>query len=1171
MAVSRRSLPFLFAVLVFSTLPVHGGEIAWPVARGPSREPNPVRFDRKMIAALPRDFLDDSAACILYAGNTYLVEPDGTVETITHDLTRLNSRKSIEKLGEYRNITYDPSYQKLTLNEARIHKPDGKIVNVEARHVQMRDVATDFLVYDHDKQLIISFPTLEVGDVIEVKWTVRGRNPEYGGHFFTRYSFGDANYPVALDEIRIQLPTGVPFTYASINGKVVPTITHGGEHVTYHWKMSNVPRPPQDENLPSREERTVAVACSTFGSWKDVGLWKHKLRGEVWKCTPDIAAIVRDVTKDITDPTEKARALAYWLRRNIRYVSVGEKHDYTPHTPSLVAANRFGDCKDTSQMLAVMLREAGLKVELATLGAADDGQVIEDVPSPWGTHAILLVTIGKAKHWIDTTSSLSDWDFLPRDDRNRLCYLVDDKGNVRLEKTPPSTAGANRIEQTTQIWVGSDGSARGERAVVSYGSAALTQRDAFLEVPSGERRRQVASELQDSNSRTRLVRLEVDEPALRELDKPVSVKMVFEINNLFTGTSEKEGSFTDNKVWNKFIAFNLDYDRKTPMELPAIFESVHRYTIYLPAAYVLDDQPSSKTIRSKWGVFTIRVTPQKEDSHIVEFESAMRLHTARVEPDDFDEYRKFHEDVTRSYRVWLTLHPTRSLADAPRMEAVLALAPEDAGTAAELARLYQLNGEDAEARRVLRTALVYNPDDMRLWELSVKAAKNMADEEDAQRELVRRFPEELKYTVELAAVLINRDKYDEARTLLEPLTKRSTPAAIRAQAHYQFGRAHYRRDQLKEAVSQLDLAEKADPEAVNSVRFFTLRGQALEEMNDLDAAIKAYERALVVDRQATAALDALARLNLAVGRKPEGLNYLRRYVLAVGSEPAGLLLAAESYVNAGQFDDALDLADRVNEPRYKGKIEGIRGRVWAGRGDRARALEHLCNADPTPPVLETLLRLRLSRGEVIEAEPSYAKAKEMDKQSDGLKKQIALYEQLTKRAAELAHEPNDRKSPTYRALGAVACAEYVQQHGSLGSSIEEIIAAAPAVDAGPVLAWKAYMAIRRGRLIAALPDAEKAVAASPTYALGWYVRGRIRMERGTPGAIPDLSRAAELTQRKDADVLQALAEALYRGGKFKEAVTVQRVAVQLRPTDAELKEQLAVYERDAEKSGSTGQ
>ncbi len=490
-------LVVLFAALVPPAAPAAD---TWPVSRGPSREPAPVRYDPKQWQALPREVLDDAAACILYAGNTYLVEPDGTTEVITHEITRLNGRKAIEKLGEYHGISYDPSYQTLTLNEARVHKANGRVVAIEPRHVQLRDVATDYQVYDKDKQLIISFPSLEVGDTLEVKWTLRGKNPEHGGRFFTRYTFGDLTYPVALDDLRIRLPKSMPFRFTAANAKIEPAKTVTGETVLWNWQVRNCKRPPQDDNAPPKDELRPTVACSTFASWEEIGQWKQRLRADCWKCTEGLRQVVREVTRGLTDPTAKARALTCWLRRNIRYVSAGDRHDYTPHPPATVLANRYGDCKDTSQMLAVMLREAGIAVELATLGVQDDGQVLEDVPSPWGTHAILLATIAGKQHWIDTTSSLAGWDFLPRDDRDRLCYLVDDKGKIRRLRTPALTPAENRYDQTTQLWIGADGSSRGERTVRAYGSAALSQRDLYLEVPPGERRRQVAGELLDSNS-----------------------------------------------------------------------------------------------------------------------------------------------------------------------------------------------------------------------------------------------------------------------------------------------------------------------------------------------------------------------------------------------------------------------------------------------------------------------------------------------------------------------------------------------------------------------------------------------------------------------------------------------------------------------------------------------
>src|SRR5262249_31079994 len=152
-----------------------------------------------------------------------------------------------------------------------------------------------------------------------------------------------------------------------------------------------------------KEELRLQIACSTFPSWQEIGKWKDKLRAECWKCTPEIRKVVEDVTRGLKTQLEKARALTYWVRRRIRYLSVGVRHGYTPHLPVDVLASLFGDCKDQTQLLALMLREAGIDVSLVTLGVLDDGQVMEEVPSPWGTHALLLVTLDGNDHWIDTT------------------------------------------------------------------------------------------------------------------------------------------------------------------------------------------------------------------------------------------------------------------------------------------------------------------------------------------------------------------------------------------------------------------------------------------------------------------------------------------------------------------------------------------------------------------------------------------------------------------------------------------------------------------------------------------------------------------------------------------------------------------------------------------------
>lgn len=1169
----RRHLRLVAVALVCLALVPAARAADWPVPRGPSREPLPFRYDPAQWKQVPHDFLDDAPACILYAGTTYLIDEDGTTETIVHDVTRFNSRKGIDKLGEYRNISYDPSYQKLTLNEALIHKADGRTVPVDPRFAQLRDLATDYQVYEHDKQLIISFPNLEVGDTIEVKWTVRGRNPEYQGHFFTRYTFGDDHYPVVRDELRVRVPKDRPLKYAAVNGRLEPTVRDEGKARLHVWAALNSRELPQDENMPSKEDLRLELACSTFGSWDEVAKWKQQLRADCWECTAEVRRTVRDLTRDLKTPLEKARALAAWVRHNVRYVSLGEKHDYTPHAPAYVLANRYGDCKDQSQLLAVMLREAGVPVALATLGALDDGQVIEAVPSPWGTHAILLVTPDGKDHWVDSTASLAGWDFLPREDRDRLCYVVDEKGRLRLVRTPRMTADDNRIEQTTHVSVGADGSSHSERTAVYSGSAALAQRDAWVDAPPGERRRLVTSDLQDANSRTRLVRLEVDEDQLRDYNRPVCAKVVFDTPGHFSGDPDPEGAVADSKIWGKLLAINLDYDRTTPLDLVAPFESRHRFVLTLPPAYHLESVPRERFLASRWGSFTLSVKADADAPRRAVVEMVTRLEKVRVEPADFEEFRKFHEEVTKSYRVYFTLKAATDLEDAPALEAVLAVAPEDSASAVVLARLYQQHNLTKEARRVVRRARHYRPNDPALWELTVKLADTLAEQESAYRELVKRFPDEPKYAVALGTALIDRGRHEEAHKLLEPLT-RDTSASIRAQAYYQLARAAFQQGESKKALEAFEAASKAESETVNTVPALLFRGQVHEKLGRTRDAVADYEQALRIDADAEEPLLALVRLHWAAKERAETLDYLRRYTVAAGTEPEALVTAAEWHLKLGRYEDALDLAQRAREARPEARAQRVLGLVYLHRGRYEDAVRRLEKTDADAEVLAGLVRAHLALGNLSEAALRAG-------QADKRKETTAELRRLGKRVARLvarrdavlkaAAVTGGAEGAWRKAADHFVCAEDARRQGESTDRVEALLrgAFADGVGLGPAYALRGQLALEKGRLTRALDDAERAVRLAPQDPGGYYVRGRVLLERGSREALPDLEKAAALGEHRDGTVLHWFATALAQAGRTQEAVTVQREAARRSPDDREIRDQLRELEKGQPGSSKT--
>ncbi len=1134
----------------------------WPIPRGPSREPLPYRYDAKVLKTIPKQFLDDSTACVLYSGSTHLIEPDGTVEAVSHEITRLNSRKGIDKYGEFRSISFDPTYEKLTLNEARILKANGKVVPIEPKHVQLRDVATDFQVYEQDKQLVISFPNLEVGDAYEVKWTVRGKSKEFAGHFFSRYTFGDDHTPVLLDEFRVRVPRNKTLKHGTVNGTADLVITEADGEKLYHWAVRNKPELPRDEDRPSKEELRLQVSVSTFPSWEAVGQWKQKVRAECWNCTPEIRKVVDEVTRGLKTPEEKAKALTYWVRRRVRYLSRGPGGaGYTPHLPHQVLSNRYGDCKDQAQLLAVMLREIGLPVWLVTLGTLDDGQVLPDVPSPWGTHAILLTKIDGRDCWIDTTVSLAAWDFLPRGDRSRQTYITQD-GDLKLLRTPAFTYNDYRIEQTTYLTIQPDGTSRCKRESAYHHSAAWTKRDKWLEVPPGERRRIVSAELQDAHSKAKLLALNIDEQRLLEFDSPVRADLEFEIPKHFTGDTTREGSVSDSPVWTWFLGYNLDADRRLPYVLPTQFESIHKYVVQLPPAYHLENVPEDRNVKSSWGFFKLKVTPDAADARRLELHMHMRLEKTRVEPAEFADFVRFQDDVSRAYRVWLNLRPTVLLADAPLLEKLFEKkGTGDAASLRILAKVY-LNSDRAEdARRVLDKASPLFADDAGLWELRVQASANIDEEDRLFRAMVKQFPNEPKYAVALGAACVRREDHDEALKILTPLTKHAAPM-VRGAAQYQLARSTYRQKDPEQALKHLQAALLADSSSLATIDALHFKARVHEKLGQFENAISTMKAAVDADATARDALEYLVRLELQAGERDAALEHLRRYTVAAEKDLSSLVKAADLHLALNRYEEAFDLASRARELGFQAKAQRILGLVHLGKHEYTQAAFHLERCDIDAKALTGLLQAHLRLGDLAAAQRRLDTIRTIEmpsKELVTLEKDIAYL--VERRDLLLTHwqAPKEQKAAATRVVSRYLCAERGFAQRWPREHLERLVqdAAGENLVYAPILAMRGWLLLEKGQLRKALADAEAALKLQPNEARAHLVRGRARMEQGKgEAAVDDLRKAAQLSKREDAVILHWLAAGLLEAGRTKEAVEAQRLALLLRPNDAEMQEQL---------------
>jgi tetratricopeptide (TPR) repeat protein len=615
------------------------------------------------------------------------------------------------------------------------------------------------------------------------------------------------------------------------------------------------------------------------------------------------------------------------------------------------------------------------------------------------------------------------------------------------------------------------------------------------------------------------------------------------------------------------LGYTLDYDRRAPLDLGAPFESIHRYIVRLPPALRFESLPKDQIVRSKWGTFQLAVLADRKDPRLFALEFRTRLDRTRVEPADFDLFRQFHAEVNKNWRAWFTLRPTQDLTDAAALEVLRVLNPDDSASVAVLARLYSANDQNAQARRVLDWARYLHPNDTQLWELTVKVAASLADEEAAYKEMVKRFPGELKYGVALGATLIRRGDHADACKVLEPLARKG-PAPVRAAAHYQLARDAWLRDDAAKALDHWEAAARTDMESIQTAAAWQFKGQLYEQLGRAKDAVGAYQKALKSDSDSEEALRALIRLELAAGHKADALDYLRRFTLAVNGDLQGMVTAADYHLGLGRLEDAADLAKRALAIRFDTEAQRVLGLVQARRGQWEQAVATLARAEINALVIETLIQGDLRLGRLEDALKQVAAAAKIEKPTSGLRNALDLANRLKQRRDALLKElrlPADRAAVGSRAAGALACAEYARDQGRPAAEAGKLLtdAFARGIEIGPAFALRGLLLLEKGQLIRALADAERAITRGPAEARAYYVRGRVRFERGTDGALDDLGRAATLSNRKDGLILHALAAAQLRAGRRPEALATQREAVNLRPQDPDVQEQLKEIERAA--------
>ncbi|MGH7622682.1 MAG: DUF3857 domain-containing protein, partial [Gemmatimonadaceae bacterium] len=140
------------------------------------------------LAVNPADYTDQPYVYLLDDG-IVKYEADGSGTRTYRQVIQILTPEAAENWGE-QSFGYSPDREKLTLNWARVLKPDGTVISAKPVHEQesMAPVAMQAPVYSDQMIHRISLGGVAPGTLVDYSYTVVTHKPVIPGDFFTSWS-----------------------------------------------------------------------------------------------------------------------------------------------------------------------------------------------------------------------------------------------------------------------------------------------------------------------------------------------------------------------------------------------------------------------------------------------------------------------------------------------------------------------------------------------------------------------------------------------------------------------------------------------------------------------------------------------------------------------------------------------------------------------------------------------------------------------------------------------------------------------------------------------------------------------------------------------------------------------------------------------------------------------
>jgi Domain of Unknown Function with PDB structure (DUF3857)/Transglutaminase-like superfamily len=396
------------------------------------------------LAVKASDYADQPFVYLLDDGIVKL-EADGTGTRTYRQIVQVLTPEAAERWGE-QSFGYSTDREKLTLNWARVLKPDGTVITAKPVHEQesLAPVAMEAPVYSDEKLHRISLGGVAPGTIVDYSYTVQTLKPIIPRDFLTSWSVSTGRF-TRRSRLIVDTPESMKLRIEERHLSFARNeVTAGGRRI-YTWARADVPKPEVEPLAPDSSFGESVVIASSI-NWNEIAQWYAGLAKGRYSLTPQIAQALAKTVAGSKTLEDSIRAVHRWVAQDFRYVSLSlGLAGFQPHPPSEVFANNYGDCKDKATFFVAMMKGMGVTAYPVLLNSG--GGVNRSLPSgSQFDHMIAAVDRDGKRTYVDLTADIVPYGSLPPQEQGEFGLVVHPDGQSEEITFPSEPSAGNRAE-----------------------------------------------------------------------------------------------------------------------------------------------------------------------------------------------------------------------------------------------------------------------------------------------------------------------------------------------------------------------------------------------------------------------------------------------------------------------------------------------------------------------------------------------------------------------------------------------------------------------------------------------------------------------------------------------------------------------------------------------------